>query len=190
MAINGIYSGLTHSMTVKTKQDETDNSEKSLFQKEKKTLDDVKFSSLSDRLSSLVRMAPTTNVLDGMNAQMEQMKSIFLDTVQERLAEKGIKDAGEFSLKKNTDGDIVVSGESDYANEINALFQNDPRLVKTYNQIAEMSEMTEKVARNPSVMRARTGLAAYQMLASADDNLFGASFMMQFSGSSLNTFWM
>ncbi|NJB69014.1 hypothetical protein GGQ74_002708 [Desulfobaculum xiamenense] len=190
MAISGVYNSLTDQMNIKLKQDE--NEEARARQRkgdEPKDLDDVTFSSMGDRLSTMVRKAPMSNVLDGMDTQMNELKDRFLETVRKGLRAKGIDDDdGKFSLSKDKDGNFVVSGDYAHADVVEQMLKDDPKLAKAYDQIAEMSELTRKVQYNPSVMRARTGLAAYMSM--ADDGMFGASFQMLISGSSMNTFWM
>lgn len=190
MAISGVYNSLTNQMSVKVGDEESkEAAARKQSGKEERTLDDVTFSSMGDRLSAMVRTSPTTNVLDGLQAQMQSMREVFLNTVNKRLEDEGLSEIEDFSLRKDEEGNIVVAGDHEHADAIEQLFKDDPQLVKAYNQIAEMTEMGFKTAHNPQVMRARTGLAAY--LAQTGDDMFGGSFQMLLSGSatSMQTFW-
>lgn len=146
--------------------------------------------SLSDQLSSLVEL--TRYAMDAMGLSndsrvtfsqidkyRQQLEDSFNTSVQEGLKSQGVDSDIDFTLQVNDDGSVTVQSSHEDSSKIQAFFDANPDVVKTYRQIEALSGIDAARASmqfSPSTIRKRLqieSMAAW-WAASGNSSYFGS----------------
>lgn len=117
-----------------------------------------------------------------------QLEEQFNNAVQKALEDKGIKEVPNFTIQLNDDGTATVHTSSDHGDTLQKLFDENPELVKKYQQIEALSgidQARQAMQIAPNEMRKRIQI---ESMANwwAQNNSNTASYFSNYSNGSLS----
>ncbi|MCK9241122.1 hypothetical protein [Desulfocurvus sp.] len=140
------------------------------------TLDGITLTEMGVKLSQLTRDYPNLNVVDTMSADLELLKTGFMESLEQRLQAAGVDVAEAFTLKADENGDVRVNGAHPDKEAIEAAINNDAQLKEAFAKITEQAGLISKVQANGRYMSLRKGLDAY--LQNSGQSGFDGTFMV------------
>lgn len=131
-------------------------------------MDPVSLSSMSMKLSHLTSKYPQYNIVDTMAADLELLKTGFMESLEEKLQAAGVDVNKAFTLKADKDGTIRVDGEHPDKEAIEEVLNGDEKLKTAFGVIAEQGKMVEDVRGNSKYKKLRGALDKYKEAAGDD----------------------
>ena len=182
MSINSV--GYNTSLDVLAVKADTTKAEKESSGKSKTTqelLDSVSLSSMSDKLSRLVKGSGGTDIITAMTEDLHGLQSNFMQALSDKLKATGIDVTQSFLLKKGEDGTIMVDGTHPDKAAIEAALNTDETLKSAFDTISEQAELLGSVTGNSKYKANSKALGAYQ----AQLQAMSATFLLNVENESM-----
>lgn len=162
MSITSIgYNTSIDALAVKADDEKTEwNASKAKSSEE--WLDSVALSSMSEKLSSLIRSSSSGDIVADMTKDLQTLQGNFIEALTDKLGAQGVDLTESFILSKDEDGKIIVEGDHPDKEAIEAAINGDETLKAAYETIAEQAELLQSVSGNTKYQSLNKGLSAYQ----------------------------
>lgn len=115
-----------------------------------------------------------------------QLQEEFNSAVKKGLEEQGIKEVPDFTIQLNGDGTATINTASQYKEALQKIFDGNPELLKTYQQIEALSgidKAREAMQISPTEMRKRIQIEAMTSWWAQTGNSSGSQFSSYNNGS-------